>query len=567
MIELKKMVWRNFLSYGNRKTEYDFQKGVSRIFAPIGEGKSALVDVLYFGFFGKPYRKIKLEQLVNWITKRRLEVEITFNSNGKEYRIERGLIPKYFKIYENDKLIDQDARKLDYQSYLEESILKINERVFNQIVVKTLTRSISFFTLKKDEKRKLVEDMFGIEVFSKMREISIKKFSDIEFEIKNKKEEKIAYENLLKQEKRNLDNLKKIKKDFLTKNEELKKEYLLEIGELETQIIFNEEGIVRFKRISAKEDTLKEELKELKKYLKEQKDSERKLLIEKRSDEAKKEFFQSNCPGCAKVNEYIDLEKNKEYDIEEVRKIIGEYNIKVEDHEKKLKKYDVIALKAKTMKNEITQSKKKITQLQSKISSLKQDIKIDETKFNDFKNKIDHFDTLLKLNYYEFNYQKIIQELLQDTGIKKYIIRKRLPVLNNLLKMFLQKFEIPIYFKFDENFNDVVETKFKESSSYFSFSEGQKKLIDLAVVFAFLSFSKLRNQKSDINILILDEIDSGLDAEGRNILFEVLKDASNNELKEIITVSHAMDVDNDMIDRAFQVKMENGFSTINKLEL
>ena len=113
----------------------------------------------------------------------------------------------------------------------------------------------------------------------------------------------------------------------------------------------------------------------------------------------------------------------------------------------------------------------------------------------------------------------------------------------------------------------MVLSKYKEDFSYFSFSEGQKKRIDLAVLFAFINFAMFKNKKSNTNLLVLDEILSGLDAEGKNRLHELLKEYRDAQNKCIITVSHDSEVDLDNFDHIYKVNIEKGFSKLEKLEI
>ncbi len=64
-----------------------------------GAGKSTMMDAISFGLFGKPFRKIKIGQLVNSINRKNMVVELTFTTGGKEYLIKRGLKPTKFEIY------------------------------------------------------------------------------------------------------------------------------------------------------------------------------------------------------------------------------------------------------------------------------------------------------------------------------------------------------------------------------------------------------------------------------------------------------------------------------------
>ena len=134
--------------------------------------------------------------------------------------------------------------------------------------------------------------------------------------------------------------------------------------------------------------------------------------------------------------------------------------------------------------------------------------------------------------------------------------------INKLLNTYLNRFNSDVIFHFDAEFNEVVLSRFKENFSYFSFSEGQKKRIDLAVLFAFINFALFKNKKCNTNLLIFDEIDSGLDLDGKNRLYEVLREYKDQQNKSIITISHDTNIDPDHFDEVYNVSLERGFSVI-----
>jgi len=64
-----------------------------------GAGKSTILDALTFALFGKPFRKVNKPGLVNSVNEKNCVVEIEFKTNGKEYKIIRGIKPNVFEIY------------------------------------------------------------------------------------------------------------------------------------------------------------------------------------------------------------------------------------------------------------------------------------------------------------------------------------------------------------------------------------------------------------------------------------------------------------------------------------
>ena len=116
MIRFKKIKWKNFLSTGNTPIEIDLDKSnTTLVIGTNGSGKSTLLDAMTFVLFNRPFRIIKKEQMVNTINNGDALVEIEFSIGTKQYKVIRGIKPNIFEIYEDDKLINQDASSIDYQ--------------------------------------------------------------------------------------------------------------------------------------------------------------------------------------------------------------------------------------------------------------------------------------------------------------------------------------------------------------------------------------------------------------------------------------------------------------------
>ena len=168
-INFKRVRYKNILSTGNTFTTIEMDESPTTLISGTnGSGKSTLLDAIVFGLYGKPFRKINKPQLVNSINQKGMVVEIEFTVGGHEYFIRRGIKPAIFEIMKNGELIDQDAAKRDYQTYLEQNILGINYKSFNQIVVLGSATYVPFMELPAQARREIIEDLLDIQVFSTM---------------------------------------------------------------------------------------------------------------------------------------------------------------------------------------------------------------------------------------------------------------------------------------------------------------------------------------------------------------------------------------------------------------
>ena len=160
MILFEKIRWKNFLSTGNAFTEINLNESTTTlIIGENGAGKSTILDALCFSLYGKPFRKIKKDQLINSVNNKDVLVEIEFTTNNKKYLIRRGIKPTIFEVYQNDELIDQDAASRDYQEALEKNILKMNMKTFTQVVILGSSSFIPFMQLVPATRREIIEDL------------------------------------------------------------------------------------------------------------------------------------------------------------------------------------------------------------------------------------------------------------------------------------------------------------------------------------------------------------------------------------------------------------------------
>ena len=137
-VEFKKLTFCNILSYGAAGAEIEFKPGFNTISAVNGSGKSTILDALTFALFGKPYRDIKMGELVNMINGKGLEVSVDFKIKNDLYTITRGLKPTKFEILKNGQGMDLLSSKKLNQDEIDK-ILGINYRLFKNIV-KTLKK-------------------------------------------------------------------------------------------------------------------------------------------------------------------------------------------------------------------------------------------------------------------------------------------------------------------------------------------------------------------------------------------------------------------------------------------
>ncbi len=166
MLIFKTLKYKNFLSTGNSFTSYNLNsKKNTLIIGKNGSGKSTLLDALTFALFGKAYRNINKPALVNSVNQKDCVVELQFSIGKKNYKVCRGLKPAVFDIECNDVQLDKSASAKDFQHIFESSILKMNYKSFCSVVILG-SRYDSFMQMTPADRRKVVEDVLDIEIFS-----------------------------------------------------------------------------------------------------------------------------------------------------------------------------------------------------------------------------------------------------------------------------------------------------------------------------------------------------------------------------------------------------------------
>ena len=99
MINFQKIRWKNLLSSGNNFTEIELDSHqTTLILGEIGAGKSTLLDALCFGLYGRGFRNLKKELLINSVNEKALLVEVEFSVGKRKYKVIRGAKPNLFEI-------------------------------------------------------------------------------------------------------------------------------------------------------------------------------------------------------------------------------------------------------------------------------------------------------------------------------------------------------------------------------------------------------------------------------------------------------------------------------------
>lgn len=551
MIVFKKVRYKNFLSTGNVFTEIPLNENATTlIVGENGAGKSTFLDAITFSLFGKPFRNINKPQLVNSINEKDCVVEVEFSIGKKEYKVIRGIKPNVFEIYVDGSLLNQDAKSKDYQDHLEKLILKMNYKSFTQIVILGSTNFTPFMQLSAADRRTVIEDLLDIQIFSSMNVIVKSKIhtlkdeaAQLKIQIDNTKDKIDLHKKHLDELKKNTKELVDAKKKEFEENSQTLKDIAIELTEKENQIetivlsISDEEtSTKKFQKLNQLEAKIEGNIQKLEKDI---------------------EFYSVNstCPTCdqainnkdekvhtcnSKISELTDgLTKLKEESDAVLQRI---NTIKATQKELKTLEQDLVR---------ITTNRK---QIRSYIAKLQEEIDVIESKpamSDEFKaqskqllNALQTFNDKRKEVSEQLQNYDIVAQLLKDGGIKSKIIKQYVPVINKLVNKYLAAMDFFVNFNIDEEFKETIKSRHRDDFSYENFSEGEKKRIDLALLFTWRSVAKLKNSVNT-NLLIFDEVfDGSLDINGTEEFMKLINMMNDNT--NIFVITHKSD---QMVDK------------------
>jgi DNA repair exonuclease SbcCD ATPase subunit len=560
MIRFKTLKWKNFLSTGDKWTEIDFQSHkTTLVVGHNGAGKSTMLDALSFALFGKAHRNISKPQLVNSINGKGTLVEVTFNVLGSDFRVVRGIKPNKFEIWKGDEMMNQSSHAKEYQKILEQNIIKLNHKSFHQIVVLGSSSFIPFMQLSAQNRRDVIEDLLDINVFSKMNSLLKEKNSLLKEEIKDNDYSFELTKDKIDLQKKYIHEVEALSNDQIEEKQD-------QIDEAQDQI---DELNLEINELSEEIETLSEGLEEA---LKKNNDKKQSLLHYKAEFNQKvstlvkdSKFYEENdtCPACSQdISEDLRSEKlasakTKATELQEALDNVAEQSALVEST---LERLNDASGQIRDKTSAISSNSREIVRLQGQIQNLSD--AIDKISGNDgdvAKSKEDlvelnnQKDTLFEKRLYlneSLSYNGVILEMLKDTGIKTKIIKQYLPVINKLVNQYLQILDFFVSFNLDEAFQETIRSRFRDSFTYDSFSEGEKQRIDLALLFTWRQIAKMKNSVAT-NLLILDEtFDSSLDHEGIDNLMKIIYTLGDDT--NIFIISHK----GEMLDGKFANKLE-----------
>jgi len=560
---------KNFLSVGEDEVVVDFRKGL-HIITGInrdkedrrnGVGKSTIADALYFAIFGTTLREIKKEYVVNNLTDGVCQVELTFNVNSPKgnnnFVIIRSINPSKLYVFKDgvDRTRDSIANTNEYI----EAVLSSSPDVFQNCVIMTLNNTMPFMGKSKADKRKFIEQIFNLQIFSQMHsklreeysevkrnhDIEIAKSTEVEnsiityqrqkdaklkerenkvnlintkIELNNKEIEKVNLEltNIDSNEVKVTDvEINKLNKAYDDIDEKIKK-LIAETAEINSTV---KQKQLQLSKVGTNADVCPTCLRTI--------DVNHREHIKTEKDKLQNEINQSNLT-CTKLKEDAVAFKNKQ--------------IKIKNHISKLND-ELSTIKAKLENKKLLQ--KRVTDLQEinkqlieGIQNLNEQNDTFNELINETKTRLDSIKLEIENIKKTLNLLDVVKLVVSEEGVKSYIVKKILQNFNSKLSYYLKKLDSNSICVFNEYFEEEILNEKGKICSYNNFSGAERKAIDLACLFSFMD---MRKYQGDVhyNISIYDELfDSSLDEKGVDLVLDILKERCEKHDECIFIISH-----------------------------
>lgn len=582
-IFIKSVKFKNILSYGNALVEFPINDGLTAIIGSNGNGKSVLLDAISFGMFGKPYRDIKLSELINRKNKKDMIVEIKFVVNvDTEYVIRRGLAPTFLDIQRNGQSLELLSSKKLTQDELDK-IIGMSYKLFRQIISLSINKTEPFLTLTAQAKRELIEQIFNVKIFGEMLKLVKKDVSDAKISLQ-------MNERVLDVTRANVESLTRhvSELDGLVGKFNIERDTAL--GKYEAALKKTKADL---KLLKSKQTDIQAEIDEIiyvdpKSILVIRDELKSQMIVAKNTISVAEKIIKhlnenSICPMC---RHDLDVD-HKQTEIVIQTEIISEATTKLNESKLKL---DEVEISRETNEKVIERHRQLTAFLEKTKIDVSQLVKfgkdcianIDEWKAKTFSADVDTPRTELIKKQEELVVlntgiadvkdslveNEIMAEILADSGIKSYIFKRIVPVLNKHINEYLAYFDLGVTVTFDEMMDETIKVIGYHGSevAYSSFSEGEKKRIDMAILLSFIKISKVLAEWN-CNLLVVDELlDSSIDDAGLAKLLGSLKNISaNKDHQSTLIISHRLQHEfGEFFENVVEIKKApNGFSDLH----
>lgn len=540
MLEIRTVRFQNHFSFGNEMTEIRFDHSPTvLVVGKNGAGKSSsILDGICFAWYGRPYRDINLGQMVNTITEKGHLVESEASVGGHHYLVRRGVKPKVFEIFKDGVLVPQPGSAAEYQQWLIDNVLRMNFKTFTQIVIQGSAEHVPFLKLKPAQRREVVEDIHDIQVYSVMLKVLKEKAATVkEAYAEVDKRLSVAQKELEVEERYQASMAADTHAQIAQKQQQIDA-HQEEVRSIQLDI---NDIIGEMSRLLADipdGDTIGGKVAELERCR-----DKITANIQKLDQELEHHLHNQECPTCGQDIPADTREKS----LADIRSRRSTMQVGLDKLEPMLAEARDRLSEVQDIQDEISALETKQGELRSRkvqinrfLNELTQEIK----KMGEVRRDVGNIDALRE------TVETIARErdtLVEDgkriaaaasivKAMPNQIIAQYMPLMNQLVNKYLAEFDLFVDFHLNEDFEETIRSRHRDTFSYQSFSEGEKLRIDLSILFAWRDIAQMRSAAS-VDLLVFDEIlDRSLDDDGAEFLLEIIRRLTDDV--HCVIVSH-----------------------------
>lgn len=541
--------FKNFASYGNQRQRIDFKHDDSELFLTLGkngDGKTTIANAIIYALYGK-VEGVKLADLPNRINKE-LHVKIGLKCGTMAIEIERGISPNKFSVLINGVEFDKAGKK-SVQEYLEDEVFGIPYHVFKNIIILSVNDFKSFLTMSNQDKKQIIDRMFGFSILNDMQRQIKDERRDIKFDID-------AYDAELNQI---LDSIASVRGKLNTLLEESATANKSKIQELKDQLVTLHETVLDIEANRQKEeDAMNRFNKEYNEKRTEAGDIKREIdYLNKKL----KLYESGHCPTC-ETKLTSDWHKSQKDSFSEKIETSTDDIKSIKAEMDSLQDKVIEARTAKLdLEGQISDNKVTMRGLKAELMKLKDTP--EGADFDHLRNLITEFEekeakksaSKDQLNG-DYNFMEIVEQVLGEDGVKNLAVKTILPGLNTNIAAMTQTMHLQFHIRFDEKFNCIIN-HLGEDINPMTLSTGERKKADFIVIVAIIKILKLRFPQ--LNLLFLDELLSSVDHDGVYNILKILNQVIKEHKINTFVINHSV-LPHEIFDKKIQIYRENGFS-------
>lgn len=541
-MHIHKIKITNFRSfYGTHEIDFDNIQGLVKLSGPIGSGKTTIGEAVLCALFGK-VKDHTNPNMIAWGTDT-YELEMDLTSKGHQIHLIRNP-KKQLEVTVDGNLVAATGKN-DMQTILEE-YYDVPRLAIEKMCIINFNGFSSLASLTPYETKTFLDDIFGFKTFTQYND-------EVILERKEEQTKLTSLNAVLqetKQQQQYLEEKKRVQQEELRNSVDItgldiKREKLIQDG-----LIKKEE----YNNIANERQELRNQSNEQIRKLR-QKQTEAATLGKVQKDNYNK-FKEGKCPTCGHA---ID------------QTVIDTYKQKMESYAADWKHYEEDIKKVERKYNDqIAEKEKQMAEIQTQINNIKQEIANIDSNIKIYNNNLqlinENYDDLIQ-SYVEK--QKTIEQQISESDneisewnelnelfsktLRYNLLDTLIPHINASIQYYITKLEQGYRVVYDQEFKAHIYTDNIDGEiSYKDLSTGQKKTLDIAIIFGILQ-NLIANV--EFNICVLDELMSNMDTDARNTMLSVIRETLTQD-RTVFVINHA-EMNDDFFDHKIRVRLTN----------